>query len=129
MKNKQDGGARAMFKKNIPEFHWTPIETGALLSGVPDTEYCTPTGVTGWIEFKYWYPGKRCPMLRPAQIGWIEKRLRHNGRVFIGVVKGREVFVIDGKYCRDITESPLKPMDWKQAREVLGGKSDEGWPR
>jgi hypothetical protein len=129
MRNSSDNGLRAIFKANIKEFHWTPVETWALTSGVPDTEYCTPEGVTGWIEFKAWYPGKQCPRLRPAQIGWIEKRLRHNGRVFIGVIRGKDIFVVDGKYCRDITEGSLKSMDWKQVREVLGGRSDGGWPR
>jgi hypothetical protein len=80
---KRDGDLRALFRTNIPSFHWNSIETGATAGGVPDSEYCSPTGVSGWVEFKQ-ITGWVVP-LRPQQIGWLLRRSRARGRVFVAV--------------------------------------------
>lgn len=77
-----DGGLRAEFRKHIPHFDWSSIETGSSESGVPDNNFCYE-GAEGWIEFKQ--TALREVRLRPDQIGWLAKRARHGGHVFVGV--------------------------------------------
>lgn len=77
-----DGGLRPLFREHLPQFDWTSVETGATAGGVPDSSFCCG-GCEGWIEFK-WTGGWTVP-LRPVQVGWISRRVRHGGRVFVGV--------------------------------------------
>lgn len=77
-----DGGLRPLFRERLPQFDWNTIETGAVASGVPDANYCCG-GVEGWIEFKQ-TSGWTVP-LRPVQVGWILRRVRHGGRVLVGL--------------------------------------------
>ncbi len=79
---KRDGGLRLLFRQNLPQFHWVSIETGATAAGVPDSNYCF-NGTEGWLEFKT-TAGWTVP-LRPAQIGWLLRRSRARGRVFVAV--------------------------------------------
>ncbi len=79
---KIDGGLRSLFRANLPKFHWVSVESGATGSGIPDMNYCCD-GDEGWIEMKQ-TPGHRVP-LRPEQVGWIARRVRAGGRVWIAV--------------------------------------------
>lgn len=77
-----DGGLRPMFHQKFRGWHWQAIETGGTGRGIPDSNYCY-RGVEGWIEMK------GCEAshvgLRPEQTGWISRRVRNGGRVFIAV--------------------------------------------
>jgi hypothetical protein len=78
-----DGDLRKLFSRNLPMAQWTPIETGTTAQGVPDSEYCFPGGLQGHVEHKRtlgWQVG-----MRPEQVGWISRRARLGGRVFIAV--------------------------------------------
>lgn len=80
---KSDGDLRRIFRAHLPQAHWQAIETGSVGPGVPDSNYCFPGGFDGWIEFKVttgW-----AVTLRPGQIGWLARRARAGGRVFVGV--------------------------------------------
>jgi hypothetical protein len=79
---KIDGGLRALFRANLPGFDWTSIESGTTGGGIPDMNYCRD-GVEGWCELKQ-TPG-HAVTLRPEQIGWIARRVRNGGRVWIAV--------------------------------------------
>lgn len=79
-----DGGLRILFRKHIPSFHWTSIESGMTGSGIPDSEYCSPAGESGWIEHKGVLNGWK-PEIRPAQVAWLTRRARMGGRAFIAV--------------------------------------------
>ena len=82
-----DDGLRPIFREHLLGFHWQSIETGGTGSGVPDSNYCS-RGFEGWIEYKAtdgW-----AVTLEPAQIGWICARVRHGGRVWIGVRRRSE---------------------------------------
>lgn len=81
-----DGGLRPEFRKRLPDIHWQSIETGGTGLGVPDSNFCL--GVEGWIEFK-WTDTYLVP-LRPEQIGWLTRRARSGGRVFVGVRRRHE---------------------------------------
>lgn len=92
MMGKIDGGLRQLFRANLPQFDWCSIESGSTGGGIPDMNYCTRTsgltgirdyGVEGWIEAKQ-TPG-HAVTLRPEQIGWIARRVRAGGRVWIAV--------------------------------------------
>jgi hypothetical protein len=81
-----DGGLRPLFRERLPQFDWNSVETGAVSGGVPDSNYCCG-GVEGWIEFKQ-TSGWTVP-LRPVQVGWILRRVRHGGRVLVGLRQRR----------------------------------------
>jgi hypothetical protein len=79
----KDGGLRAIFRNKLRSFHWTSIETAGTATGVPDSEFCTPEGVQGWIEYKQthiWYV-----KFQPFQVSWLDKRSRYGGRAWIAV--------------------------------------------
>jgi hypothetical protein len=80
---RSDGNLRRIFRERLPQAHWQSIETGAVGPGVPDSNYCFPEGREGWIEFKQ--TAGWAVTLRPAQIGWILRRARAGGRVFVAV--------------------------------------------
>lgn len=76
-----DGRLRKIFHEHL-DGHWQAIESGAVGSGTPDSNFCI-AGTEGWIEFKkadHW----RCK-IAPHQVAWIERRHRNGGRVFIAV--------------------------------------------
>ena len=75
-----DGGLRPLLRKHIPRIHWTTVESGNLAPGTPDVNGCAD-GVEFWIECK-WTAGWTVT-LRPEQIGWLARRARAGGRVFV----------------------------------------------
>lgn len=86
-----DGGLGKLFREHLAEFHWQRIETGGTGRGIPDSNYCVRStllrtkgdGIEGWVEFKTtdgWVLG-----LRPEQVGWISRRVRAGGRVWVAV--------------------------------------------
>jgi hypothetical protein len=78
-----DGGLRALFRKHLPHFFITTIETGGTGRGIPDLEYCSPAGVSGWVECKK--TGAWAVDLEPEQVAWLTRRARYKGRCFIAV--------------------------------------------
>jgi hypothetical protein len=84
-----DNGLRPLFRQHIPDFDWCTIETGMTTQGVPDSNYCgrplTPRGpgFEGFVEYKA--TDGYVVDLRPEQIGWICRRVRWGGRVWIAV--------------------------------------------
>jgi hypothetical protein len=92
-----DGGLRGIFRKHLKEVDWTSIETGMTGRGVPDSNGCYH-GSEFWIEYKK-TTGLKIK-LRPEQIVWIDKRVRHGGRVFVAVRRQKkktdELWIFDG---------------------------------
>jgi len=85
--SKIDGGLRQLFRAKLPGFDWVSIESGSTGGGIPDSNYCVRTnditGIEGWIEHKQtdgW-----AVTLRPEQVGWIARRVRCGGRVWVAV--------------------------------------------
>jgi hypothetical protein len=79
----KDGDLRSLFRGQFKLWHWSSIETAGTASGVPDSEFCTPFGIQGWIEFKQTHINR--VRLGPFQVGWIDKRSRYGGNVWIAV--------------------------------------------
>lgn len=127
-RRKPDGGLRAVFKEHLKSWQFTPIETGAIVSGVPDAEYCAPGGVSGWIEFKV--SKSNTIGLRPAQVSWIDRRARLGGRAFIAIQRKDELFLYSGVGVKELKRhglaSPLGLLyhgagkwDWEAIRDAL----------
>jgi len=72
-----DGGLRSLYRKYLPAFQWTTIESPFTEAGIPDCEFCAPNGVSGWIENKL--ASGFVVHLRPEQIAWLHRRHRHRG--------------------------------------------------
>lgn len=130
-RRKPDGGLRSKFRDALGKKGWqfTPIETGTIVSGVPDAEFCSPKGVTGWIEFKFVSSGAAVG-LRPAQVSWIDRRHRLGGRVFVAVEKGGDVSLYDGSGVKELKRHGLassigllyRGRDWDQIRRLLSAE-------
>jgi len=101
---KIDGGLRQLFRKHLPEFHWQAIESFVTGAGIPDANGCLD-GIEVWIENKF-AKGRRRVDISPAQVGWIEQRLRHGGRVFIAVrhvtSKLDTLYLLQGNTAREL---------------------------
>lgn len=100
-----DGELRAIFRKHLKGFDLLAVETGGTASGVPDLNGCK-AGVEFWCEMKacdHW----RCH-IRPMQVGWIERRLRYGGRVFVAVRRAREhLWLYHGSVIRRLIDERL----------------------
>jgi hypothetical protein len=79
----KDGGLRSIFRRKLHTFHWNTIEVGILGSGIPDNEFCTPTGVQAWIEFKQTHIFQ--VKFQPFQAPWLDRRCRYGGNAWIAV--------------------------------------------
>ncbi len=108
----KDGGLKDIFRLHLPHFDFQPIEMFLLAAGVPDLNFCAE-GIDGWIELKMtkaW-----AVTVRPAQVGWIERRLRHGGRVFIAVRRFRidadELWIYPGADARRLADGGLRAVD------------------
>lgn len=64
----------------MPRVHWQGLELGLMASGVPDTNGCYQ-GQEFWVEFKW--TDTYAVGLEALQVGWILRRMRAGGRVFV----------------------------------------------
>lgn len=128
-----DGSLRKIFHSRMKLGDWTPIETGMVSSGVPDSNCCYE-GKEFWVEFKA--TNSSIVNLRPAQVGWIVRRQRHGGKCFIAVRQKRDaLWLLHGNAARPLI---LKTKIEKLPDELilglwLGGlkqwKWDEVWSK
>ena len=126
-----DGGLRAIFRDKLPTIFWTSIETGGTGRGVPDSNFLarlSPTkSIEGWIEFKrvdHWKP-----TMRPEQIGWIDRRVRMNGRVFIGCRQRDHddtLWLIHGRVIKELAMNGLR-CDAVQSNSTTFTGGPEKW--
>lgn len=77
-----DGGLRGIYRTKLPGIHWSPIETGHIVQGVPDCEGCAE-GVAFWVENKK--TDAYAVTVRTMQRGWHARRALCGGRSFIAV--------------------------------------------
>lgn len=130
---KLDGGLYDQFKKHLhPGIDWQRIETGGTGRGIPDVNFCY-AGVEGWIENKK--TSKWSANLRPEQVGWIDRRSRCGGRVWIAVRRlheggvrkgsaGDELWLIPGRLVIKLHEEGLHKVG---IRPYEGGPSNWDW--
>lgn len=111
-----DGGLRGLFRTHLkPHADMQAVETGLIAAGVPDLNYCA-SGREGWIEMKQtdgW-----AVTLRPEQVGWLCRRARAGGRVFVAVRRWHDggprrgpavddLWLLRGKYAPDLKTGGL----------------------
>jgi hypothetical protein len=128
-----DGGLRQLFRKHIKSAQWTSIESGQTERGIPDSEFCFPGGIQGWIEYKQ-TKGWMIPKTKswPFQVAWIDRRARLGGRVFIAVRRIDELWLYhgrDAKYLKIMGLKTLRPLlreeggperwDWGAVERIL----------
>ena len=117
--SKNDGGLRALFRRRLPHFHWTSVETPMTESGVPDLNFCAE-GIDGWIECKrarHWEVS-----LRPAQIGWLMRRARAGGCAFVAVrraLPSDELWLLRGAFAADLKKDGL-PREPARQHQLVG---------
>ena len=136
-----DGGLRNIFRQRITglEVHFQLVEMASIAQGVPDINYCIQ-GAEGWIENKqthHW-----AVKFRPQQPGWIHKRVRAGGRVWIAVRRwqnGRpngeydELWLVPGRLAIVCATEGLQAVaaesyvcangphvwDWRRVRRII----------
>jgi hypothetical protein len=79
----KDGGLRTIFRHQFSTFQWTTVETAGSASGVPDSEFCTPDGIQGWVEYKS--TSVFYVQVKPFQVAWLMRRCRMGGNAWIAV--------------------------------------------
>lgn len=130
-----DGELRKLVQANIKGPHWQAIETGGTGRGIPDLEGCWQ-GVSVWIEMKL--TGGYTAGLRPEQIGWIHRRSRAGGRVFVMVRRkwaegfrrgpaGDEVWLIEGQWVELLAEGGLKEVEKQGLVRYKGSGGPKNW--
>lgn len=131
-----DGGLGGLYREHLPQVHWQRIETPLTGGGVPDSNGCH-LGSEFWIENK-WTRGWK-PKIRPFQVGWIERRLRAGGRVFVAVRRqaqaGRrrgaavdELWLFRGEAVRALKVDGMRAVDRGMLLGVwTGGPSSWNW--
>jgi hypothetical protein len=80
---RKDGELRPLFRRNLPKYQWTSVETAGTSSGVPDSEFMTPEGIQGWLEFKF--TKIFFVEVKPLQAAWLARRCRMGGNAWIAV--------------------------------------------
>lgn len=100
-----DGKLNSLLRQHLPEVDWVRIESGGTGLGIPDLNYCF-NGREGWIELKGIVGGFKVGM-RPGQVAWIERRIRHGGKVLIFVRKADEAWLFDGNKVRDLVTAGI----------------------
>lgn len=110
-----DGGLRALYRQYLKGWQLTAVESPITSPGVPDTEYCSLLGHTGWIENKK--TNAWAVKIRTLQVGWISRRARLGGRVFIAVrrmSKGKdqadELWIIRGQAVEILADQGLRAV-------------------
>lgn len=115
--------------------HWQAIELGVLGSGVPDDNYCLD-GTEGWLEYKA--TETYAVGLEPEQVGWIDRRMRAGGRVFVVTRRAHDGGPQKGPPCDELwvhegwDAKVLRRLGLMAAPPILmmeGGPSRWDWGR
>jgi hypothetical protein len=127
---KADSGLRPLFRRYLPKIDFVPVESGQTSRGIPDTNYCYQ-GIEGWIEMKaadHWRVD-----IRPEQVGWIERRIDHGGRVYVAILRAdNELWLFRGSMMRRLMKERMDEIpvlgcwdrgpavwDWAKVMEIL----------
>jgi hypothetical protein len=120
----RDGDLRTIFRRKLPQFDWCSLESPLTGRGIPDSNYCHD-GCEGFVEFKKtegW-----AVQLRSEQVGWIMRRWRHGGRVWVAVRrKSAELWLVPGDRSIQLKCHGLKAVP---AEHWDGGPGAWDWER
>lgn len=127
-----DGDLNKIFRRHVPEAHWTRIESRLTGSGIPDL--CCALKSTFWVETKKARGNK--VVFQPFQVPWLQRHARAGGRCFVAVRRaGRaadELWLFDGADAGHVEDHGLDPdvalglwsggparWDWAAIRKTL----------
>lgn len=120
-----DGGLREQFRRHLPQVDWQSVETPLTGGGVPDANYCVD-GREGWVEFKL--ARTNGVVVRPDQVAWALRRIRHGGRVTFAVRRKNvyldELWLVPGMCAKLLHEVGLA-HPWRD--HWTGGPSAWDW--
>jgi hypothetical protein len=116
----KDGELRKTFRIRFGGWQWISVETAGTATGVPDSEFCSPEGVQGWIEFKKTHAN--AVGISPFQVAWLMRRCRYGGNAWIAVRR-------TPKSQREAGVDQLWLMRGDQAQALFDGGLDNisGW--
>jgi hypothetical protein len=141
----KDGGLRTIFRTQFRDWQWSSIESAGTVTGIPDSEFCTPVGIQGWIEFKQtsiWRVN-----MRPFQVAWLMRRCRYGGNAWIAVRRTPfsqreagvdDLWLVKGDQAQALAEGGLEnvyadvwhggPGNWNfsEIRDILHGLAFRG---
>ena len=127
----KDGNLRTIFRIRFKDWQWTSVETAGTASGVPDSEFCTPNGVQGWIEFKQTHIHQ--VNIRPFQVAWLMRRCRYGGNAWIAVRRTprsqkeagiNQLWLMNGDQAQALAEGGLECV---YATRWEGGPNNWNW--
>lgn len=129
----RDGNLGPLFQKKIERAHFQSVETFSTGRGVPDLNYCID-GTEGWIELKDVKRGWK-PIFQAEQIGWMERRVRNGGKVFVAVrvrIDRDALYIFPGGKSRILRDGGIRATspnlvsyggpaywDWEAVRKLL----------
>jgi hypothetical protein len=126
----RDGDLRAIYRRKLPQIDFVSVETGGTGRGVPDCNGCLD-GVEFWCEFKQTQGS--AVGLRPEQIGWALRRIRHGGRVWIAVRrKDDELWMVWGQWAAELKTHGLRGLQMTPLNDLWmwnGGPARWDWTR
>lgn len=108
-------------QRHLPRGDYSRIES-AVTPGFPDVSYCVD-GVEGMLELKYRSEAPKRDStsvfpdgkgLRPQQVAWMCKRLRHGGRVFMAAGVGKATYLIKMTEGLAVTFNSLTMIDLEE---------------
>lgn len=132
----KDGGLRTLFRNKFKSWQWTSIETAGSATGVPDSEFCTPEGAQGWIEFKQTHIFH--VQISPLQVAWVMRRCRYAGNAWIAVRRTPtakkyrdidELWLIAGLQAAQLLEGGLMGFAESARWKWDGGPSNWDWDK
>ena len=106
-----------MTAQGVPDAEFIFPLSSRHIPGHADTVTLTP-GAQAWIEFKT--TSGWAVTLRPAQVGWLSRRVRHGGRAFVAV---RRVVAVQSMRRTKADELYLIPLTSAEQPALL---RDEG---
>lgn len=114
-----DGGLKQLLPARlIRDIDWQRIESALTGGGIPDLNAAPQGHPEFWVECKQ--TQEWAVTLRPDQVGWALRRVRHGGRVFIAVRRhceaGRrrpaadELWLLRGSFAREAKVGGLRSL-------------------
>lgn len=110
------------------------MESGGVTPGIPDSNSCS-AGTEFWIEFKE--TSSFTVDLRPLQVAWISRRVRHGGIVWIAVRRRHDggprrgdpvdqLYIVSGAHAAALALGGLNNVP-ASGRVWKGGPANWSW--
>jgi hypothetical protein len=113
----KDGGLRGLFRERlIVGFDWQSVESALTGGGIPDLNGKPKGAPEVWVEMKQ--TKEWAVTLEVEQVGWVLRRIRYGGRVFVAVrrrctagkrrVAADELWLLRGSFAKELKREGLR---------------------